>query len=97
MDWKLLSIEPAKIRTGGLEGVRRLPPRNFGRRKETCMEENTGYNPLQPVFELIQGGDPDRICLKFGISRGQLDKMLLEYQTSRRKTALAESLPDEAQ
>jgi hypothetical protein len=56
------------------------------------MEDKTGYNPLQPVFELIQGGDPDRICLKYGISRGQLDKMLTEYQMSRRKTALADAL-----
>jgi tetratricopeptide (TPR) repeat protein len=55
------------------------------------MEENTGYNPLQPVFELIQGGDPDRICLKYGISRGQLDKMLTGYQMSRREAALTDA------
>jgi hypothetical protein len=55
------------------------------------MEDNTGYNPLQPVIELIQGGDPDRICLKYGISRGQLDKMLTEYQMSRRQTALTDA------
>ncbi|MCE5336631.1 MAG: SEC-C domain-containing protein [Desulfobacteraceae bacterium] len=61
------------------------------------MEENRSpsergsYNPLQPVFELLQGGDPDRICLKYGIARTQLDKMLTEYQESRRQAALADS------
>jgi len=53
--------------------------------------ESVAHNPLQPVFELIQGGDPDRICLKYGIDRAQLDRMLTEYQASRRKAALADS------
>ncbi|MEN6437964.1 MAG: SEC-C metal-binding domain-containing protein [Syntrophobacter sp.] len=48
-------------------------------------------SPLQPVLELIQGGDPDKICLNHGISREQLNKMLAEYQMSRRRTALADS------
>ncbi len=49
------------------------------------------FNPLQPVFELLQGGDPDRICLKYGIARPQLDQMLTDYQMSRRRAALADS------
>jgi len=49
------------------------------------------FNPFQPVHELIQGGDPDKICLDYGISREQLNKMLAEYQMSRRRTALADS------
>ena len=53
--------------------------------------ENRAANPLQPVLELIQGGDPDRICLKYGISRPQLDKMLTEYQMSRRQAAMADA------
>ena len=59
------------------------------------MEENPRasgkgvFNPLLPVHELIQGGDPDRICIKYGISRTQLDKMLKSYQASRREAAVA--------
>ncbi|SPF40072.1 SEC-C motif domain protein [Syntrophobacter sp. SbD1] len=59
------------------------------------MEENSNapgkspFNPLQPVHELIQGGDPDLICIKYGISKPQLDKMLSAYQTSRREAAVA--------
>ncbi|MFZ2448170.1 MAG: SEC-C metal-binding domain-containing protein [Syntrophobacteraceae bacterium] len=61
------------------------------------MEENRNVpgdqapSPLQPVHELIQGGDPDKICLKYGLTRTQLDKMLTEYQISRRQAALADS------
>jgi hypothetical protein len=46
------------------------------------------FNPLQPVHELIQGGDPDLICIKYGISRTQLDKMMSAYQASRREAAV---------
>jgi hypothetical protein len=46
------------------------------------------FNPLQPVHELIQGGDPDRVCIKYGINRTQLDKMMSAYQASRREAAL---------
>ena len=57
------------------------------------MEENRQglLNPLQPVHELIQGGDPDQICLKYGISKKQLEKMLSTYQTSRREAVLADA------
>ena len=57
------------------------------------MEENRHgvLNPLQPVHELIQGGDPDQICLKYGISKKQLEKMLSTYQTSRREAVLADT------
>ena len=57
------------------------------------MEENRQglLNPLQPVHELIQGGDPDLICLKYGISKTQLEKMLSAYQTSRREAVLADA------
>src|SRR5208337_3867560 len=48
-------------------------------------------NPLQPVHELIQGGDPDQICLKYGISKIQLDKMVDAFQASRRDTAIADA------
>jgi len=46
-------------------------------------------NPLQAVHEMIQGGDPDLVCIKYGISRTQLDKMMSAYQASRREAAVA--------
>ncbi len=46
-------------------------------------------NPLQAVHELMQGGDPDLVCLKYGISRTQLDKMVSAYQASGREAAVA--------
>ncbi len=49
------------------------------------------FNPLQPVHELIQGGDPDLVCIKYGISRTQLDKMMSAYQASRREAAVADA------
>src|ERR1039458_9136627 len=61
------------------------------------MEENRSalgkgvLNPLQPVHELIQGGDPDGICLKYGISRKQLEKLVDAFQASRRDTAIADT------
>ena len=46
-------------------------------------------NPVLPVHELIQGGDPDQICIKYGLTRTHLDKMLKSYQDSRRQAAMA--------
>lgn len=48
-------------------------------------------NSLQPLHELIGGGDPDRICTKYGIARQDLDKMISDYKASWRRTALADS------
>jgi len=59
------------------------------------MEENRRtsgkgiFNPVLPVHELIQGGDPDQICIKYGISKTHLDKMLKSYQATRRQAAVA--------
>ncbi len=58
------------------------------------MEDNQGkgvFNSLMPVYELIQGGDPDLICIKYAINRAQLDKMLSAYQASRREVAVADT------
>ncbi len=61
------------------------------------MEENRSVsgkgviNPLQPVHELIQGDDPGLICLKYGISRTQLDKMVDAFRASRRDAAVADA------
>ena len=49
------------------------------------------FNPLQPVHELIQGGDPDLVCIKYGISRPELQKMLSAYQASRRRAAMTDA------
>ncbi len=53
--------------------------------------ERSQFNPLQPVHELIQGGDPDLICTKYGLTRTQLDKLLSAYQASRREAAAADA------
>jgi len=61
------------------------------------MNENKGasgkgvFNPVLPVHELIRGGDPDQICIKYGISRTDLEKLLKSYQSSRRDAAVAEA------
>ncbi|HYA42323.1 MAG TPA: SEC-C metal-binding domain-containing protein, partial [Syntrophobacteraceae bacterium] len=47
------------------------------------------FSALQPVHELIQGGDPDLVCTKYGISRTELDEMLRAYQASRRQAAVS--------
>ena len=49
-------------------------------------------DPLQPVMELMQGGDPELICRRFGISSEELNGRVAEYQASRRRMALADSL-----
>jgi hypothetical protein len=53
--------------------------------------ERSQSNPLQPVHELIQGGDPDLICTRYGISRAQLEKLMSAYQASRREAAVADA------
>ncbi|NLI82330.1 MAG: hypothetical protein GX443_11705 [Deltaproteobacteria bacterium] len=49
-------------------------------------------NPMQPVVELLQGGDPDAISRKYGVSREELGRRLHEYQVNRSRAALAENL-----
>lgn len=49
-------------------------------------------NPLQPVFDLMQGGDAAEICEKYKITREELEKRLHSYQESRRQMALADQL-----
>lgn len=52
--------------------------------------ESSPANYIQPVFELLRGGDPKTICTKYGITRAELDKRLAAYQASRRQAALAD-------
>ena len=49
-------------------------------------------NPLQPIFELLQGGDPDEICARHRITRDELNRRFSAYQASRRQMVLAETL-----
>lgn len=49
-------------------------------------------NPLQPVMELLQGGNPELICSRYGITRSELDKRLKDYQTGQRQLALMDQL-----
>jgi hypothetical protein len=55
----------------------------------TSASGNSQFNPLQPVHELIQGEDPDLVCMKYRLTRTQLDKMVSDYQASRRQAAMA--------
>ncbi len=50
------------------------------------------HNPLQPVHELLQGGDPDAICARYGLDRSELDRRVAQYQESRRQAALEDHL-----
>lgn len=47
---------------------------------------------LRPVLEVLQGKDPDAVCLSYGISREELNGRMEAYQASRRQVALAEHL-----
>jgi hypothetical protein len=49
-------------------------------------------NPLEPVMELLQGGNPELICSRYGITRSELDRRLKDYQTGRRQMALMDQL-----
>lgn len=49
-------------------------------------------NSLQPIFDLMQSGDHEAVCAKYGITRAELDKQLQEYQESRRKMALKDEI-----
>jgi len=81
----------------------RSPARFNGNRqsrsKENLMEKDprrpspsAPSDPLQPVFEVLQGGDPEVVRLKYGIPRADLDRRIRDYQTARRQTALHEAL-----
>jgi hypothetical protein len=52
----------------------------------------SSQNPLQPVLDLLQGGEPEVICRMYGITREELEKRLEAYQNSRRQAVLAEQL-----
>jgi hypothetical protein len=47
-------------------------------------------NPLQPVLEMIQGGDPEEICRRYGISRDELARRFQSFKESQRQTTLAQ-------
>lgn len=49
-------------------------------------------NPMQPIIDLLQGANPDTVCLKYGISREELDRRFRDYQASQSKAALIENL-----
>lgn len=53
------------------------------------IRKSPNLDHLQPVYELLQGDDPDSICARHGISRGELEQRFQDYQVSRRRTALA--------
>ena len=60
--------------------------------KTQSSAEPSGRNPMQPVMEVLQGANPDAVCAKYGINRADLDKLIHDYQVSRRQAALMENL-----
>lgn len=77
--------------------MRRLPA-GMTYLKGKPMDEHRSFpgtrhgNPLQPLIELLQGGDPDAISHKYGVSREELERRLHEFQMTRSRAALAENL-----
>ena len=55
-------------------------------------EGSSRENLLQPIFELLQGGDPDTICSKYRLTRAELNERFSAYQASRRHMALTEAM-----
>lgn len=53
-------------------------------------EAQAPKSPLQPVVEVLQGGNPDLISARYGITRAELDRRVQEYLNSRRQMALAD-------
>lgn len=49
-------------------------------------------DPTKPLVELLNGGDPDAICSRYGISRADLDEQFAAFQSSQRAQALVEEL-----
>lgn len=54
-----------------------------------------GANPLQPIMELLQGGNPALIALKYGITQAELEERFRAYQKSRRDAAFADAFSGE--
>ena len=58
----------------------------------TLRSQPRSQNPLQPVLDLLQGGNPEAICSTYGITREELENRLEAYQTSRRQLVFAEEV-----
>lgn len=50
------------------------------------------HNPLQPIFELMEGGNPDAICKKYKISRAEFDQRVRAYLQTYGQQAAADHL-----
>ena len=50
------------------------------------------HNPLQPIFELMEGGNPDAICKKYNISRAEFDQRVRAYLQTYGQKAAADHL-----
>lgn len=49
-------------------------------------------NPLQPIHELLQSGNPEAVCAKYGISPSDLGKLLDAYQKATSQAVLGDDL-----
>lgn len=54
--------------------------------------QSKGINPLLPVMEVLGGESPEVVCMRYGISPGELKRRIDGYQSSLREMALAEEL-----
>lgn len=50
------------------------------------------HNPLQPIFELMEGGNPDAICKKYRISRTEFDQRVRAYLQTYGQKAVADQI-----
>ncbi len=48
---------------------------------------------FQPVYEVLKGATVEGVCLKYGISKGELDKRFAEYQRYAKQMAALDELP----
>ncbi len=55
------------------------------------MEDRKSF--FQPVYEVLKGATAEGVCLKYGISKGELDRRFAEYQKYARQMAALDDLP----
>ena len=49
-------------------------------------------DPMQPIMDVLRGEDPQTVCVRYKLSRAELDRRLEEYRRTRRQMAIADQL-----
>ncbi len=57
------------------------------------MDDKSAF--FQPVYDLLKGGTAEGVCLKYKISKSELDKRLAEYQRYAKQLAALDNMPTE--